>query len=100
MLFRSEITGGTAADVLKGQAKVVNINGNDVTRNYVEGARKALEIALQAGCTKAILKERSPACGVRAVYDGKFNKHVVPGDGVFAALLKAHGFTVLSDEEL
>lgn len=96
----AEITGGRAADVLQGRARVVNIYGDDVTQNYVEGARKALYIALQAGCTKAVLKERSPACGVRAVYDGTFSNKCVPGEGVLAALLKAHGFEVISDEDL
>ena len=96
----AEITGGTATDVLKGKAKVGNANGVDVTENYTEGARMALELALQAGCNKAILKERSPACGVHRVYDGSFNGTVVPGDGVLAAMLKSHGFQVISDEDL
>ncbi|HHX10806.1 MAG TPA: DUF523 domain-containing protein [Firmicutes bacterium] len=96
----AEITGGTGRDVLEGNARVLNIYGDDITRNYVEGAKKTLHIALQAGCTKAILKDRSPACGVHAVYDGTFSSNRIPGEGVLAALLRAHGLTVISDEDL
>lgn len=95
----AEITGGTGTCVLQGNAKVVNTAGDDVTENYLEGARKALEIALQAGCTKAILKERSPACGTGLIYDGRFQRNLIQGSGVLAALLRAHGFTVISDED-
>jgi len=79
---------------------VINIRGEDVTRNYVQGAWKALIIGLQAGCNKAILKERSPACGVHAVYDGTFSGRRIPGEGVLSALLQSYGFTVMSDEDL
>ncbi len=95
----AEISGGTGASVLQGKAKIVNSAGGDVTGNYVSGAWKSLLIGLETGCTKAILKARSPACGAGLIYDGKFQKNLIPGDGVFAALLKAHGFVVFSDED-
>lgn len=96
----AEISGGTGACVFKGKTKVVNLAGEDVTENYVEGAWKSLLIGLQAGCNKAILKSRSPACGVGVIYDGKFQKNLIRGNGVLAALLKSHGFVVLTEETL
>jgi uncharacterized protein YbbK (DUF523 family) len=78
----------------------VNSKGQDVTETYVQGARKALLIGLQAGCTGAVLKARSPSCGVRAIYDGTFTRTVVPGDGVLAAVLRQYRFAVLTGEEL
>lgn len=47
----SEIRGGDGADVLLGRAKVVSREGEDVTREYLAGARAALAIALQTGCS-------------------------------------------------
>ncbi len=95
----AEISGGTGAYVLKGKAKVLNVAGSDVTQNYVAGAWKSLLIGLESGCTKAVLKARSPACGVGSIYDGKFQKNLIDGDGVLAALLKSHGFYVFSEQD-
>ncbi len=75
-------------------------SGRDVTAQFRNGARKCLELALEMGCTRAILKSRSPSCGVGRIYDGTFSKRLIPGDGVLAALLKEHGIAVESDEEL
>lgn len=95
----AEICGGTGAGVLQGKSRVVNATGDDVTANYVSGAWRSLLIGLETGCTKAVLKARSPACGAGLIYDGKFQKNLILGDGVLAALLKAHGFIVFSDED-
>ncbi len=93
-----EIAGGGGNKVLAGTARVINIKGHDMTCAYVDGAWKALYIALQAGCNRAVLKARSPACGWGRIYDGTFNRTEVPGDGVLAALLKGHGFAVYTEE--
>ncbi len=95
----SEILGGDGQRVLSSNAEIVDIKGRNVTQAYLKGARLALSIALLAGCDKAILKARSPACGLGSVYDGTFTGTKTPGDGVFAALLKNYGFNVYSDEE-
>lgn len=96
----SEIQGGAGADALLGSARVVTRLGQDVTRQYIDGARRALSIGMQAGCTAAILKARSPACGAGIIYDGSFTGSLRPGDGVLAALLRAHGFRLYSEDEL
>lgn len=95
----SEIRGGDGREVWSGLARVVNVCGEDVTEAYLTGARIALSIGAQAGCTRAILKARSPACGSGAVYDGTFSARLRPGDGVFASLLKAHGLKVYTEDE-
>lgn len=48
----------------------------------------------------AILKENSPSCGCGTVYDGTFSGTLVPGDGVTAELLKAHGITVIGESKI
>jgi len=75
-------------------------SGRDVTAEFHTGAHKALAIAREKGCLRAILKARSPSCGCGRIYDGGFRGVLVPGDGVFATLLKARGFAVCSELEL
>ena len=77
--------------------RVINTGGADVTAQYIRGAELALEAARKHGCTKALLKERSPSCGSGLIYDGTFSHTTVPGDGVAAALLKANGISVLGE---
>lgn len=48
----------------------------------------------------AILKSRSPTCGVRQVYDGTFSGKLVDGMGLFAQALQAAGYRVVDSEEL
>ncbi len=80
--------------------RVVCKSGRDVTREFEAGAEAALKIARLNGVKLAILKERSPSCGSGTIYDGSFGGVRVPGDGVFARLLKQNGIRVLSEEEL
>ena len=48
----------------------------------------------------AVLKARSPTCGVHQVYDGTFSGTLVSGAGVLAQALKDAGYVVLDNEEL
>lgn len=94
----AEIIGGSGEDVLAGKAYVVTKTGKDVTKAFIEGAYKALEIAQAHGATQAILKANSPSCGCGSIYDGTFKGMLIPGLGVTAALLKAHGIEVMTEE--
>jgi uncharacterized protein YbbK (DUF523 family) len=76
--------GGDGSDVIEGRARVITIDGDDVTAEYVTGSHKALEAAHRTGATTAILKARSPSCGAGEVYDGSFSGILVDGDGVTA----------------
>lgn len=95
----AEIQGGDGGDVLDGRARVVTVEGQDVTAQYLNGAQAALQVARRLGLDRAVLKARSPSCGVGQIYDGAFSQHLRPGDGVTAALLKRAGIAVYSDEE-
>lgn len=77
--------------------RVISRAGRDVTAEYVRGAESALELARLFGCRGAILKERSPSCGCGYIYDGSFSGTLIPGDGVTARLLKAHGIPVTGE---
>ena len=97
----AEMVHGTGADVLAGagEARVVNIEGEDVTAAYRRGAEAAVAIAKAVGAQRAVLKARSPSCGSSAVYDGSFSRRLVPGTGVTAAALRAAGLEVGSEED-
>jgi uncharacterized protein YbbK (DUF523 family) len=87
-------------NVLTHKGRVVNRAGDDVTAQFIAGALDALKTAQQHGVTLAILKENSPSCGSRAIYDGTFSGTRKAGQGVTAALLTQHGIHVVSEENL
>ena len=76
--------------------RVVTKEGTDVTEAFRRGADETLRLAQLYGCTRAILKARSPSCGKGTVYDGTFSGTLREGDGVTAELLMKHGITVES----
>ena len=79
--------------------RVVNAAGEDLTEAFRLGAERALELCRSHGCSCAVLKARSPSCGKGVIYDGSFTHTRVPGDGVFAALLRENGVRILTEEE-
>jgi uncharacterized protein YbbK (DUF523 family) len=97
----AELVGGDGTDVVDGSgaARVINIDGDDVTTAYRRGAEAAVAVARAAGATRAVLKARSPSCGSSAIYDGSFSRRLVPGRGVTAAALAAAGLEVGSEED-
>lgn len=80
--------------------RVVNRAGLDVTAEYTAGAYHALKLAREQGCTVAVLKEKSPSCGNRQVYDGSFSGKLVEGQGITARLLEENGIRVLGESQL
>ena len=88
---KSEIRDGHGEDVLDGKAKVYDEKGKDVTNEFIKGAQVTLEIAKKHNIKKAVLKSKSPSCGLGKIYDGSFKGKLVDGDGVTAVLLKREG---------
>jgi len=80
--------------------RVLAKTGEDVTAAFAAGAAETLKLArlLEARC--AVLKERSPSCGVNAIYDGTFSGTRLPGQGMTARLLATEGLRLYSEEEL
>lgn len=75
-------------------------DGTDVTAAFVAGAAAAVALARAEGCVLAVLKARSPSCGIGSVYDGTFTGHLLAGDGVAAAALVEAGLAVFTEETL
>ena len=80
--------------------RVVSLSGKDLTQHFKNGAEEVLRIARLLGIRKAILKERSAACGPRQIYDGTFSNRVIKGEGITAALLRKNNIDVISEEML
>lgn len=87
----ASITGGDGDDVLSGCARVVNKKGEDVTDAYKRGAEESLRMARITGAGIALLREKSPSCGLSTPYcEGKTRF----GKDVTAALLYSSGIKV------
>lgn len=80
--------------------KVISKSGKDVTSNFQKGAEETLNLARKLGVKKAILKSRSPSCGLDEVYDGTFSNKLVNKNGITAELLKNNGFVILREEDV
>lgn len=94
----AEIEKGDGHDVLDGNARVLRYQtGEDVTADFLDGCRKVLDTVRAAGVKLAILKERSPSCGVKKIYR---NREPVTGKGVAAAALSREGLSLLTEEDI
>ena len=95
-----EIQGDSGKDVLDGKCKVKNINGEDVTGEFITGAEETLRLAKLYKVSQFIGKSRSPSCGCGQIYDGTFSGKLINGDGVTTALLKRNGIKVITEQDL
>ena len=82
-----------------GIRKVISKEGIDVTENFIKGADEALKISRIYNCTEAILKEGSPSCGSKQIYDGSFSGVKIDGMGITADILKKEGLKILSEKD-
>lgn len=88
---------GDGVGVLAGDGSVISVTGQLMNEAFCRGAKLVQEIARLTHCTRAILKERSPSCGVHQIYRGDTR---IQGAGVTSALLIKEGFEVISEEDL
>jgi len=79
--------------------KLINKEGKDVTKEFINGAKKCVELVKKEGIKKALLKANSPSCGIGQVYDGTFSKKLTKGDGVTVRELKKIGVEVFSEKD-
>lgn len=88
------LTGGDGHAVWSGEARAVEVaDGVDRTEAFRAGAERCDRPEAE----RALLKARSPSCGVGTTHiDGV----AVAGDGVFAARLRARGVRLLTEADL
>ena len=98
-----EVFGGLPTPRIDSQRRgdrVVTRKGDDVTAAYAAGAEEALRLARQHDVVCCVLKQSSPSCGSRLIYDGTFTGNKIPGQGVAAEMLRAAGFPVFGEDEI
>ena len=96
----AEIIDGDGDAVIAGQARVRTRDGVDVSRQFIDGAERALQLCRQHAIRVAVLTESSPSCGSSQIYDGSFTRRSVEASGVTSALLKRHGVQVFNQFQL
>lgn len=76
--------GGDGLAVLDGHARVLDIQGRDLSAAFILGAEMTLTLARMQGIAQAFLKSGSPSCGTGSLV------------GVTAALLLREGLRITS----
>ena len=75
-------------------------DGNHVDAPMRRAIAELLESIRMEEIECAVLKSRSPTCGVKQVYDGTFSGRLVDGMGLFAQALQEAGYRVVDSEEV
>lgn len=86
--------------IADGNVKVISKDGEDFTKEFLKGAEETLKIAKMMNIKKAILKSKSPSCGLGKIYDGSFSNTLICGDGLTTRLLKENGIEVFDEYSL
>lgn len=92
----ARIVGGDGRDLLSGKAKVLNSIGQDVSEAFRTGAEESLKLARLAKAKIAVLKDRSPSCGLTTPYCDIAEES---GMGVTAALFNSSGIRTIEIHE-
>lgn len=79
--------------------RVISALGEDYTHEFQSGALDTLQRMGHAQARLAILKSKSPSCGVHAIYDGRFSGTCIPGCGVTTELLQQQGYLVIDEND-
>ena len=82
------------------EGKVTRRDGAEVDEVIRTAVAQILEQMKNEDIECAVLKARSPTCGVKQVYDGSFSGKLVDGAGILAQALKNAGYIVIDNEEL
>lgn len=74
--------------------------GKDVTSEYTKGAKEVLRLAKEHDVAFAVMKQDSPSCGSKYIYDGTFTDTKKEGQGLAVEYLRNAGFKVFAEEDL
>ncbi len=80
--------------------RVIDVEGNDVSTEFITGANSVLKLCQELNVKVAIMKERSPSCGVHHIYDGTHTSTIINGKGITTKLLNDNGIVVFSEKEI
>lgn len=88
----------TPIEIVNGEVK--DRNGNSVDVALRRAVERIVSQVRREGIQCAILKSRSPTCGVRQIYDGTFSGTLIDGAGVLTQALMDSGCQVFDSEDL
>ena len=97
-----DLHGGDGRDFWKGQAKVLDETGAELSEQMAAGAKAMLAFAQAQRVQLCILTDMSAACGTQVISDGcRFDqpRAFQKGMGVAAAALSAAGLLVLAQRD-
>ena len=86
----------TPVEIVQGEVKTKD--GKSVDKALRQAVAQILEENPNAEA--AVLKSRSPTCGVKQVYDGTFTGTLRDGSGILAQALLDAGIKVIDSEEV
>ena len=89
-----------AETILNGKGKIITNKGKNVTTEFIQGAEKSLQLGLEAEVKIAVLKSKSPSCGIGKIYDGSFTKTLKTGNGIFAHLCHENDIACISSNSI
>ena len=89
-----------AETILKGKGQIKNNKEKNVTAEFIEGAEKSLQLGLEAEVKIAVLKSKSPSCGIGKIYDGSFTKTLKTGNGIFAHLCHKNDIACIPSDNI
>ena len=79
---------------------IMSRDGRCVDGELREAITKILDVLKDEEIECAILKSRSPTCGVKQVYDGTFSGVLVDGMGALAEAMANAGYKVIDCEDI
>lgn len=97
-----DLHGGDGAALLRGEARVLDEHGADLTEGMLTGARAMLAFAQEQRVHLAILTDASAACGTQVISLGcRFDRprQLQRGMGVAATMLSQAGIPVVSQRD-
>jgi uncharacterized protein YbbK (DUF523 family) len=103
ILICPEVMGGLSTPRIPSEVQqdgiVMNTNHEDVTNAFDIGKVKALEKLQNHGCNQVVLKDGSPSCGFRFIYDGSFSGTKIKGEGITTQYLRQHNIKIIEFKE-
>ncbi|XPV70094.1 MAG: DUF523 domain-containing protein [Halarcobacter sp.] len=105
--FCPEVSGGLSiprepAEIISREKPFIvkTKKGDDVTINFLLGAKNTLDLCKSEGIVVALLKSNSPSCSNSEIYDGTFSKTKVSSQGLTAKLLIENGIKVFNENQI
>jgi 2-amino-4-hydroxy-6-hydroxymethyldihydropteridine diphosphokinase len=93
-----EVEGGLSTPRVSAERngnKVVRKDGVEVTEEFNKGGEIALEKAIKNNVILALLKGKSPSCGIDKIYDGNFTRTLISENGIAAEKLLSNKIDII-----